>query len=73
MWSEKHLPSIQKAQTNAEGKGLINLGARSQGVLEELEVAHIYIEQLHNRMKKTQDHMKKMQERIAKLESLMKK
>ncbi len=52
MWREKHLPAVAPATTNAAGQGLINVGARSQGVLEEVEKAHIYIEQLHERLER---------------------
>ncbi len=52
MWHEKHLPAVAPAATNAAGQGLINVGARSQGMLEEIEKAHIYIEQLHQRLER---------------------
>jgi hypothetical protein len=54
MWQNKHLPKVAPAATNAEGKGVIDVGARSQGLLEELEYAHIYIEQLHTRVQTLQ-------------------
>ena len=47
MWENRHLPKLAPAQVNADGKGVIDVGSRSQGVLEELEYAHIYIDQLH--------------------------
>lgn len=50
MWKEKHLPAVEAAKTDGEGRGLVNLVNRSQQILEELEKAHIYIEQLHNRI-----------------------
>lgn len=50
MWNNHHLPYVAAAKENEAGKGLINLGQRSQGLLEELEIAHIYIEQLHKRL-----------------------
>ncbi|MEM9549046.1 MAG: hypothetical protein AAGA77_23870 [Bacteroidota bacterium] len=51
MWREKHLPAVEAAQTDGNGKGLVSLVERSQQTLEELEKAHIYIEQLHKRIK----------------------
>jgi hypothetical protein len=47
MWQHKHLPALLPAKVDAEQRTVINVAARSQGVLEELEKAHIYIEQLH--------------------------
>ncbi|MGR9072067.1 MAG: hypothetical protein ACU833_03265 [Gammaproteobacteria bacterium] len=61
MWNEKHLPSVQKAVTNAEGKGVINIGDRSQGLLEELEIAHIYIERLHTQVSELQARLDKLE------------
>lgn len=61
MWENKHLPSLSPAKTDKNGLGVVNLGVRSQEMLEELEKAHIYIEQLHNTLEK-------MQSRLAKLE-----
>lgn len=51
MWENRHLPAVSPAQVNAEGRGVVDVGARSQSLLEELEKAHIYIEQLHARIK----------------------
>jgi hypothetical protein len=50
MWQQSHLPKVEKAVANDEGKGVVDLVARSQGVLEELEIAHIYIAQLHEEL-----------------------
>ena len=46
MWQHRHLPAVGAGQVNAQGQGMVNVGVRSQGMLEELEKAHIYIEQL---------------------------
>ena len=51
MWTNRHLPALTPAETTAEGKGVVNVGERSQAMLEELEKAHIYIAQLHERVK----------------------
>lgn len=48
MWREKHLPSLPKAPEGLTGS--VNLVGHQMGILEELEVAHIYIEQLNNRL-----------------------
>ena len=55
MWENRHLPAVAPAQVNEEGRGIVDVGARSQGLLEELEKAHIYIEQLHSRIKELKD------------------
>lgn len=57
MWALSHLPMVSPAQVNDEGKGVIDVGQRSQGMLEELEYAHIYIEQLHATVRDLQRQM----------------
>lgn len=56
MWENKHLPAV------GEGKKTINVTKLSYGVLEELEVAHIYISQLN-------DKIKQLEARLSDLES----
>ena len=51
MWENKHLPAVGPAAVDQEGLAVIDVANRSQGVLEELEIAHIYIEQLHESIK----------------------
>ncbi|MCD6322234.1 MAG: hypothetical protein J7L77_04340 [Clostridiales bacterium] len=51
MWGNKHLPSVPKATTDKHGNEIIELGTHRRGLLEELEKAHIYIEQLNQRLK----------------------
>ena len=49
MWREKHLPAVSSAKViNA---GSYNMAERREQILEELEKAHVYIEQLNNRLK----------------------
>lgn len=50
MWKNKHLPAVGSGVNGKDGKAMINVANRSQGVLEELEKAHLYIEQLHKRI-----------------------
>ncbi len=50
MWQHHHLPAVGAGQINAQGQAMVNVATRSQGMLEELEKAHIYIEQLHGEM-----------------------
>jgi len=49
MWSESHLPALSPA---AEG-GDFEVAKTTMGMLEELEKAHIYIEQLNDRISQT--------------------
>jgi hypothetical protein len=49
MWKNKHLPALPGADTNVENG--VNVVSHQFGVLEELEKAHIYIDQLHQRLK----------------------
>lgn len=49
MWKNKHLPSLPKAPEGLRGP--VNLIEHQMGLLEELEKAHIYIEQLHENLK----------------------
>jgi hypothetical protein len=51
MWEARHLPALPRAEVTADGKSVIDVGARTQGMLEELEKAHIYISQLNDRVK----------------------
>jgi len=47
MWKNRHLPAVGPAKTTSDGRTEVNVFAQSKGMLEELEKAHIYIEQLH--------------------------
>lgn len=46
MWANKHLPAVGPTAEN----GPMNLSKKMGGMLNELEKAHIYIEQLHKRL-----------------------
>jgi hypothetical protein len=62
MWQHKHLKAIPKAETDENGQEVLEVGSDRKGIVEELEKAHIYIEQLHKRIMT-------LEERLAKLES----
>jgi len=62
MWQQKHLPAIPKAKVDEMGQEVVEVGAHRRGIVEELEKAHIYIEQLHK-------HINALEERLVKLES----
>jgi hypothetical protein len=50
MWSNKHLPAITQVNINEDGQEIVEIGGHRRGIVEELEKAHIYIEQLHKRL-----------------------
>ena len=50
MWKNKHLPALQSAG-EIERAGGYDISLRREQMLEELEKAHIYIEQLNNDIK----------------------
>lgn len=64
MWNEKHLPGIPKAEVDDNGREIIEVGAHRRGIVEELEKAHIYIEQL-------QKQNQLLEARLAKLEAVL--
>ena len=57
MWKNKHLRAIPKSKTDANGREIVEVGAHRKGIVEELEKAHIYIEQLHHRIKTLEEQL----------------
>jgi len=64
MWENKHLKAVPKAKIDKDGLETVEYGAHQRGIVEELEKAHIYIEQLNAKNKELED-------RISKLEALL--
>jgi hypothetical protein len=58
MWTEKHLKAIPKAEKDKSGQEVVEVGAHRKGIVEELEKAHIYIEQLHKEIKEMKAELK---------------
>ena len=50
-----------------QGREFVEYGSRMRGILEELEKAHIYIEQLHNRNRSLQTQVRNVQQSVAEL------
>lgn len=50
MWNNKHLPAVPKSKLDDNGEEVVEIGSHRKGILEELEKAHIYIEQLEKRI-----------------------
>lgn len=53
MWENSHLPEVGPTPLDSRW----NIGKKSAGMLNELEKARIYIEQLHNAMKESDDEV----------------
>jgi hypothetical protein len=71
MWQKRHLPAMPKIQKDENGREIVEIGARSRGVVEELEKAHIYIEQLHKDINQLQEQNRKLQGRISAMEKVI--
>jgi hypothetical protein len=67
MWNEKHLPAIPKAELDENGREILEVGAHRRGIVEELEKAHIYIEQLHKQNKELETRLVKLEALVAHL------
>jgi hypothetical protein len=51
MWKNKHLQAISGIKKDEDGREIIEVGAQQRGIVEELEKAHVYIEQLNDKIK----------------------
>jgi hypothetical protein len=60
MWKNKHLKAIPKAKTDENGREIVEYGSHQRGIVEELEKAHIYIEQLHKRISVLESKIEKL-------------
>jgi hypothetical protein len=64
MWQNKHLKAIPAAKKDKTGQEVVEIGSHRKGIVEELEKAHIYIEQLN---KKNES----LEARLATVEALL--
>jgi hypothetical protein len=74
MWQNKHLPAIPKAKLDEDGQEIVEVASHRRGIVEELEKAHIYIEQLHKRIKvleKVAAQNQELRQRVDALERKM--
>ncbi|MBU0679404.1 MAG: FG-GAP repeat protein, partial [Verrucomicrobia bacterium] len=46
MWEHKHLGAMPPREVDEDGREVVEVGSHRRGLVEELEKAHIYIEQL---------------------------
>ncbi len=63
MRDEKHLMAISPTQHDEDGNEVVELGARNRGIVEELEKAHIYINQLNGRIKALESSIEEINNR----------
>lgn len=73
MWKNKRLAAILKSQVDENGTEVLEVDSHIRGIVEELEKAHIYIEQLNKRLKTSEEENAKMQKRLAALENIIAK
>ena len=69
MWEKKHLPAVGPGRYAEDGRAIYELGESRAGMLEELEKAHIYIDQLNQDLKEKDALISDLAERLARLES----
>jgi len=63
MFEKKHLKEVPGTTVDEKGREVIEIGAHRRGIVEELEKAHIYIEQLHKRIIALEKKMIKFEEK----------
>lgn len=68
MWSNRHLPAIPKASVDSNGQEIVEIGAHRRGIVEELEKAHIYIDELNERLKTKETEVAELEQRLQRLE-----
>lgn len=70
MWNNKHLPAILSAKEINE-VGSYDVIQRREQILEELEKAHIYIDQLNNRIKRLNAKNIELEEKLDEILNLL--
>ena len=79
MWSKKHLPAVKSAEEIKKSGGY-DISERREQILEELEKAHIYIDQLNNQINGQQQQInelktenEELKNRLTEIERLLMK
>jgi len=67
MWAERHLPAVPGTVRDEQGREVIEIGQQSRVLLEELEKAHIYIEQLNTLLQKQQAEIELLRREVQAL------
>ncbi|PIE91389.1 MAG: hypothetical protein CR997_00960, partial [Acidobacteria bacterium] len=73
MWREQRLPAVPAPEVLEDGSKRVELGQQRRGMLEELEKAHIYIQQLHEQNQTLQEQFKALQAQFKTLQMEVKK
>ena len=68
MWENSYLPGVGPTPENAPS---VNLTKKTGGILNELEKAHIYIEQLNGSLKSKDSQIDDLSSRVERLEALL--
>ena len=68
MWKNKHLAAIPKAKTDETGQEIVEVGSHRKGIVEELEKAHIYIEQLSKQNKALEERLARLEARFSEVQ-----
>jgi len=65
----RHLPAVPAAQVDASGQQVVDIGAQRRGILEELEKAHLYIQELQASLVELRAANDDLARRLAELEA----
>ena len=65
MWSRGHLPAVGPTSLDQP----FDVTEKVGGILNELEKAHIYIEQLHRRLRENDEQIRRLTETLGRLEA----
>jgi hypothetical protein len=63
MWKNKHLQAISGVKKDENGLEIIEVGAQQRGIVEELEKAHVYIEQLNAKIEALEAKLRTIQDK----------
>ena len=63
----KHLPAVPPAKLGEDGRPVIDLAAYQMGMLEELEKAHLYIQQIDDELKAGSEQISALEQQNAEL------
>ena len=68
MWREQHLPAVPARGVDEYGNEILEVGAHRRGMLEELEISHIFIFQLNEKLKQQQHEIHELREALANIQ-----
>jgi len=71
MWSNRHLPAIGAGTYRDDGRATVDLVGHQLGIVEELEKAHIYIEQVHQELQQKTEEIARLEERTMQTSKLL--